>query len=275
VVAVGSNVLNLALELALIYGLGLGIGASAAATVFAQWAAAAVYLRIVLRELRVEHASLRPDLPALRALARVSGDLFVRTASLRAALLVTTAVAARLGTVQLAAHEVAFQIWNFLALALDAIAIAAQALTGRYLGAGDVAMARQSARRMIEWGVAGGIVLGVVIAVLRPLLPHVFSSDERVITLAAFLLWFVAVLQPVNAVVFVLDGVLIGAGDLRFLAWAMAGALVVFVPLAALVAVLDLGIGWLWAALGALMLARFAGLTWRFAGTRWEVTGAP
>jgi putative MATE family efflux protein len=274
VVAVGSNVVNLVLELTLIYGLGMGIGASAAATVFAQWLATAVYLRILLRAVRAEQTSVRPDARALRRLARVSVDLFVRTASLRGALLIATAVAARLGTVQLGAHQVAFELWNFLALALDALAIAGQAMTGRFLGAGDAEAARAAARRMLQWGLVAGLALGVVVAALSGVLPHVFTDDERVIDQAATVLWFVAVLQPLNSVVFVLDGVLIGAGDVRFLAWAMAAATLAFIPLALAVVAADGGLAWLWAALGVFMAARGAGLWLRYAGTGWQVTGA-
>src|SRR5690606_12719503 len=145
---------------------------------------------------------------------------------------------------------------------------------GRALGARDGAGARAAGRRMIEWGVALGVAAGVVVLALRTALPHVFSGDAAVVGLAAFLLTWVAVLQPVNAVAFVLDGILIGAGDMRFLAWAMAGAAAVFVPAALAVAGLDAGIGWLWAALGLLMTVRAATLLARFAGDRWLVLGA-
>ena len=212
--------------------------------------------------------------PTLRRLAVVGGDLFVRTAALRGSFLVATAVAARLGTVALAAHQIAFEIWNFLALTLDAIAIAGQALIGRYLGAGDVASARRSGRRMIEWGVGAGIVLGVATFALRTVLPHVFSSDPAVVGVAAFVLVFVAAMQPVNGVVFVLDGLLIGAGDLRYLAGAMLVSFVAFLPFAVAVPVLGLGIGWLWTALFVFMVARMVTLGVRWAGRGWAVTGA-
>ena len=133
--------------------------------------------------------------------------------------MVATAVAARIGTVDLAAHQVAFELWAFLAFALDAVAIAGQAIVGRSLGAGDGDDARAAGRRMIEWGVALGVGVALLLVALRPVLPHLFTDDEAVIALAQFLLLWVAVLQPLNAVAFVLDGVLIGAGDQQFLAW--------------------------------------------------------
>ncbi len=274
VVAIGTAGANLVIEVALIYGLDQGIGASALATVLAQVAGAAVYMRRVGWAARRQGADLAPHPASLVALGRVGRDLLVRTAALRAALVVATAVAARLGSVEVAAHQVAFEIWNFLALGLDAIAIAGQAMVGRALGAGDGAGARDAGRRMIEWGVALGAVLGVVVAALRTVLPHLFSDDAEVLALAGFLLLWVAALQPVNAVAFVLDGVLIGAGDMRFLAWAMILAAAVFIPAALAVLALDAGIGWLWAALGLLMATRASTLLARFASGRWIVLGA-
>ena len=273
-VAIGTAAANLVIEVTLIYGLGLGIGASALATVLAQVGGAAVYVRRVGRAARRHGADLAPHPASLAALARVGGDLLVRTAALRAALVVATAVAARLGSVDVAAHVIAFEIWNFLALGLDAIAIAGQAMVGRALGAGDGPGARDAGRRMIEWGVALGALIGVLVAVLRTVLPHLFTDDPEVLALATFLLLWVAALQPVNAVAFVLDGVLIGAGDMRFLAGAMIVAAAVFIPAALLVLALDAGIGWLWASLGLLMATRASTLLARFTSDRWIVLGA-
>ena len=273
-VAAGTAAGNLVLEVVLIYGLGQGIGASALATVLAQTAGAVVYVRRVGWAARRFGADLAPHPASLAALARVGRDLLVRTAALRAALVVATAVAARLGPVDVAAHQIAFEIWNVLALGLDAIAIAGQAMVGRALGAGDGRAARDAGRRMIEWGVALGILVGVLVALLRTVLPHLFTDDAEVLALAGFLLLWVAALQPVNAVAFVLDGVLIGAGDMRFLAWAMILAAAVFIPAALLVLALDAGIGWLWASLGLLMVTRSSTLLARFASDRWVVLGA-
>jgi putative MATE family efflux protein len=274
VVAVTTAGVNLVVEVVLIYGLDQGIGASALATVVAQTLAAAVYLSRIGRAVAALGVGLRPHAPSLRRLGAVGRDLLVRTAALRAALVVATAVATRLGTVEVAAHQVAFEIWSFLALGLDAIAIAGQAMVGRALGAGDGGAARAAGRRMIEWGVALGATAAGAVLALRTVLPHLFSGDAAVVGLAAFLLVWVAVLQPVNAVAFVLDGILIGAGDMRFLAWAMAGAAAVFVPAAVTVAALGAGIGWLWAAIALLMAVRAGTLLARFAGDRWIVLGA-
>ena len=194
--------------------------------------------------------------------------------ALRASLTVATALAARIGAADVAAHEVAFALWSFLALGLDAIAIAGQAMIGRFLGAGDTATARDVGRRMLELGTAAGAAVGVLVLVLRPVLPDVFTDDPEVLALAGFLLLFVAVLQPVNGAVFVLDGLLIGAGDMAFLARAMVGAALVVAPLAVAVAVLDLGIGWVWAAIAALMLSRLGVLALRWRSGAWAIAGA-
>jgi putative MATE family efflux protein len=273
-VTLATVVANLAIELVLIYGFDQGIGASALATVVAQLGGAAVYVRTIARDVRARDVALRPDPAALRRLAAVGRDLFIRTASLRLSLTLGTAVAARLGVVELGAYQIAFELWSFTALVLDSLAIAGQAITGRLLGAGDAERARAAGQRMIGWGVAAGGVFAVVIAVLRPALPTLFTNDQQVIALCAFLLWFVAALQPINAVVFVLDGILIGAGDMRFLAKAMVVAAVVFVPAALAVIALDLGIGWLWGALALLMLTRMVALLLRFITPAWQVTGA-
>jgi putative MATE family efflux protein len=275
VVTVLAVVVNLVLELSLIYWLGFGIGASALSTVVAQMGTAAAYVWWVARDVARQGVSVRPKLAAIRRLASVGRDLFVRTAALRLALTLATAVAARLGAVDLGAHQIAFEVWSFLALVLDSLAIAGQAMIGRLLGAGDAPGARAAARRMVQWGVAAGLAFSVAVGGLRTVLPRIFTEDAEVVALCAFVLVFVAVLQPLNAVVFVLDGVLIGAGDMRFLAWAMAGAAVAFAPAAGAVLLLGWGIGWLWASLSLLMVTRAAALAWRFRGDAWLVEGAP
>ena len=127
---------------------------------------------------------------------------------------------------------------------------------------------------MIEWGLATGMAATIVLLAIRPWLPLAFSSDEAVLSLVGFLMLHLAFIQPINGVVFALDGVLIGAGDMRFLAVAMAGAAAVFIPLAVWVMAAGAGIGWLWGAMWALMASRLVALLWRFAGSRWLIPGA-
>ncbi|KAA0233213.1 MAG: DNA damage-inducible protein F [Acidimicrobiales bacterium] len=274
-IALGTAALNLTLELILIYGLGYGIGASALATVTAQLVGAGIYVAWIARAVRRHHVSLRPHLPTLRRLSVVGRDLFIRTAALRGSLTIGTAVAARIGTVELAAYQIGYEVWSFLAFALDAIAIAGQAMVGRMLGAEEAEESRAAAQRMNEWSVGLGVIFGVVVFALRWVLPHVFTSDPMVVEVAAYSLIWVAAMQPINGLVFSLDGILIGAGDMRFLAWAMVAAAGAFLPLALSVVVFDLGITWLWCAVVVLMATRAGVLYVRFRGPHWQVTGAP
>jgi len=275
VIAVAANVLNLALEVLFVYGFDWGIAGSAWGTVVAQVTAGIAYMVIVGRSARRAGASLLPTRAGVRQTAVVGGPLIVRTASLLAVFLATTALAARVSDDAVAAHQIAFQVFLFLALSLDALAIAAQAMIGRSLGAVDAPQARAVARRMLEWGVVVGIGFGVVLAAVRPWLVPVFTDDPRVEDLADQLLLIVALLQPLNAVVFVLDGVLIGAGDQRFLAVAMIAATFgVYLPAALAVTIAGGGILALWGALALWFAARAIGLGWRYAGPRWQVTGA-
>ncbi len=274
VVAVVAAAANLLLEVVLILGLGYGVGASAASTVLAQWGAAAVYLLGVGRRTAELDVRLRPSPRSVGRLARVGVALIVRTVALRLAFASATAVAARLGTAAVGAHQIAFELWNALAFALDAIAIAGQALVGRLLGAGDVAAARAATRRMIEISAAFGVVVGLLILATRTVLPRAFSDDPAVLSLTAFVLIFVGAMQPINGVVFALDGVLMGAGDMRYLAVAMVGAALLFLAAAAVLLATGAGLGWLWTAITGLMLARLVALVVRIGGDRWLVPGA-
>jgi putative MATE family efflux protein len=274
VVAAAGAVVNIGLNLVLVYPVGLGIAGSALGTVLAQAGMATAFLAVVVRGARRQGASLRPDLPGIRAAAQTGLPLVVRTVTLRAALLLTTYVAAASGTVAVAAHQVAFTIWLFLSLMLDAVAIAGQAIVGRYLGAADVAGTRAATRRMVEWGVGSGIVLGATLLALRVAFVPLFTEDPAVRDLLTSVLVVAAVAQPVCGVVFALDGVLIGAGDGRYLALAGVVTLGCFAPLALLVLWSDGGLVWLWWAFNAFMLARLVTLVTRWRGEAWLVTGA-
>ncbi|WP_229758740.1 MATE family efflux transporter [Peterkaempfera bronchialis] len=274
VVAVAGFSANLLLNVGLVYGAGLGVAGSAWGTVLAQCGMAAAYLLVVLRGARRHHAALRPDLAGIRACARAGGPLLVRTMSLRAVLVIATAVAARLGDEQVAAHQVAMTLWSFLAFALDAIAIAGQAIIGRYLGAGDVEGTRAATRRMVRWGVGAGVVLGLLVVLGRPLYVPLFTPDAAVQDRLTVVLLIVALTQPVSGVVFVLDGVLMGAGDGPYLAWAMLATLVVFAPVALLLPAAGGGLVALWWGMALFMLVRLGMLGWRARTGAWLVTGA-
>ncbi|MFC7388323.1 MATE family efflux transporter [Sphaerisporangium rhizosphaerae] len=272
-VSVGSFALNAVLNAFFVLGFHWGIAGSAWGTVTAQGLGALVYLVVVARAARRHRVSLRPDLAGVRASGTASIALIIRTVCLRVVLIAATAVATRMGVAQLAAHAIATQIWSLLAYALDAIAIAGQAITGRTLGAGRSDHTRAATRTMVVWGVGCGVVLGAATLALRPVIPHLFGADAAVSAELVAVLWPVALLQPVAGVVFVLDGVLIGAGDRRYLAWASAITTAVYLPAAYAVVHLGGGLVALWAALGVWMAARLVTLGSRAYGRAWLVTG--
>ncbi|MGW0772961.1 MATE family efflux transporter [Streptomyces sp. NPDC002835] len=273
-VAVCGFAANAGLNVALVYGADLGIAGSAWGTVIAQCGMAAAYLVVVVRGARKHGSSLRPDAAGIRASAQAGVPLLVRTLSLRAVLMIATAVAARLGDTEIAAHQIVLSLWSLMAFALDAIAIAGQAIIGRYLGAGDAAGARQACRRMVQWGVASGVVLGILVVASRPLVTPLFTGDPAVQDTLIPALLVVAVSQPLAGVVFVLDGVLMGAGDGPYLAVAMLLTLAVFAPVALLVPALGGGLTALWWAMTLMMTVRLLTLWWRASSGRWVVTGA-
>jgi len=273
-VAVAGFVANAVLNMCLVYGADLGIAGSAWGTVIAQWGMAAVYLTVVVRGARRHGASLRPDTAGIRASAQAGAPLLVRTLSLRAILMIATAVAARLGDADIAAHQIILSLWSLLAFALDAIAIAGQAIIGRYLGGEDTQGARDACRRMVQWGIAVGVVLGALVVIARPVFLSLFTGDIVVKDAALPALLVVALSQPICGVVFVLDGVLMGAGDGLYLAWAMVLTLAVFAPVALLVPALGGGLTALWGAMTLMMAVRMLTLWLRTRSGRWIVTGA-
>lgn len=277
-IAVAMQSVNALLNLMLVYGVGgwdgLGLTGSAVGTAIAQWLAGLAYLVVMVRTARRAGTSLAPDLPGVLQAAQASVPLIVRTLTLRIALLVTVVVAAAQSPAAIAAHQVAANIWGLLALALDAIAIAAQTLTGQALGAGDALRARALTRLMTWWGAGAGLVLGLLLLAGHRVVPALFTPDPDVRALLATVLLVQAVWQPVNGIVFVLDGVLIGAGDARYLAVAGVATLALFMPLALVVWHTEAGLTWLWWSFGAFMAARFATLLLRARGTSWMRLGA-
>ncbi len=269
---------NALLNWLFIYGFGWGIAGSAAGTVVAQWGMVAAYAVMVGRLARRHAASVLPQREGVRGSARSGGWLFLRTVSLRAALLATVAVATMLGTDELAGWQIAFTLFSTAAFALDALAIAAQALIGKGLGAGDEAGVRRVLRRTVAWGAWFGVIVGVLVAATSGVMGLVFTGDASVAALVQPALLVLAIAQPVCGVVFVLDGVLMGAGDARYLALAGALNLVPFVPVLVLIAVLHptgaAGLAWLAAAFfGVYMLARLLTLGWRVRRPEWVTVG--
>ncbi len=270
---------NALLNWLFIYGFGWGIAGSAAGTVVAQWGMVAAYAVVIGRLARRHAASVLPQREGVRGSARSGGWLFLRTVSLRVALLATVGVATALGTEELAGWQVAFTIFSTAAFALDALAIASQALIGRGLGAGDEPFVRQVLGRTVAWGAWFGVVVGLVIAALSGVIGIAFTGDRDLAALIQPALLVLAVAQPVCGIVFVLDGVLMGAGDARYLAIAGAVNLVPYVPALLLVAAVHphgaAGLAWLAVCFfGVYMLARLGTLGWRVRRSEWLAVGA-
>ncbi len=252
---------NALLNAVFIYGFGWGIAGSAIGTVAAQWGMVGAYVLVARRLARRHAASLRPQREGLSGTARSGGWMFVRTVSLRIALLATVAVATGLGSAELAGWQIAFTIFSTAAFALDALAIAAQALVGRALGAADDDTVGRVLRRTSAWGIWFGVIVGAVIAAASGVIGLVFTGDPAIAALIQPALLVLALAQPLAGFVFVLDGVLIGAGDARYLALAGVLNLVPYVPALVLVALFagagPGGLAWLAAAFfGVYMLAR-------------------
>ena len=271
VVLIAANVVNVVLEVVLVYGFDLGLDGSALGTVVAQLGMGAAFVVLLLR---APARSRRPARALLRRLTSMGGDLIVRTGALLAAFGLAGAVLARTGEDALAAHQIGFQLFLLIALVLDAIAIAGQVIVGRLLGAGRADEAWAAARRMIGWSLVVGLGWTVLLAAMAGILPRAFTSDPAVLDRAAELWPLLALLIPSGAVVFALDGILIGAGDTRFVAAAMVLSLAAFVPVVLSASAFGWGVVGVWAAIHVLMAARLATTAWRFAGRRWAVVGA-
>ncbi|MCK2025358.1 MATE family efflux transporter [Microbacterium sp. SSW1-47] len=265
---------NALLNWLFIYGFGWGIAGSAAGTVAAQWGMVAAYVLVVQRLASRHSASLRAQRDGLRNTATSGGWLFLRTVSLRVALLATVAVATGVGTDELAGWQIVFTIFSAAAFALDALAIAAQALIGKELGAGDEQQVQRVLGRTVAWGAWFGVAVGAVIAALSGVLGIVFTGDPHVAALVQPALLVLAVAQPIAGVVFVLDGVLMGANDARYLAIAGGLNLVPFLPVLWIIAAtgVDGAAGLIWLAVaffGVYLLARLGTLGWRVRSGRW------
>jgi putative MATE family efflux protein len=275
IVAIAGFGVNAALNAVLIYGLGLGVAGSALGTVAAQWGMAAVYLVIAVRAARREGIPLSPGLRGVSASAAAGGWLLLRTASLRAAMVATTVAGTAAGTAELAALQVTLTIFSLLAFVLDAYAIAGQALVGHGLGSADVPRVRLVTARLLRFGLLSGVGIGVAVALAAPGIGVVFTSDAAVRALLPPMLWVLAASVPLAGLVFVLDGILIGAGDARYLAWTGLLNVAVYLPLLWLSSQADDPILWLVVAFAFGYLgARAVTLSLRSRGGHWMVTGA-
>ena len=271
VILVAANAANVVLEVLFVYAFGWGIEGSAWGTAIAQLGMGVAFLVVILRGMRLADARLRLGLA--RRVLSLGKWIFVRTTALMSSFVLAGAVATRFGEAAIGAHQVAFQLWIFLALVLDSVAIAGQIIVGRELGAGRREDAYGASERMIWLSVALGSAFAVVMLGLGGVLPRAFTGDASVLDEAALLWPFFALMQPLNGAVFALDGILIGAGDGPFLAGSMVAAFLACatVLLAALAG--DWGIRGVWIALVLLIVVRLTLMTVRFRRGRWLVTG--
>ncbi len=270
-VLIAGNVANLVLEVLFVYGFGWGIEGSAWGTAVAQTGMGALFVWVILRRIGLRRAAIVPRLA--RRLLTVGAFLFVRTAALISSFVIAGAVVARFGDAPLGAHQIAFQLWVFLALVLDSIAIAGQIIVGRELGASRPGEAYSASVRMIQLSVATGIAFSLLLLALADVLPRVFSSDPDVLAQCRELWPIFALMQPVNGAVFALDGILIGASDGPFIAASMVVAFACCASALIAAYVLDGGVRGVWLALLLLVLVRLATMGSRFRRRRWLVTG--
>jgi putative MATE family efflux protein len=273
------NGLSAALCPLLVHGAGLGLPGSAVANVTGQVVGAGLFLAALRRERAAAPVdapvALRPVPALLRAQLATGRDLLARSLAFQACFLSAAAVAARFGAPIVAAHQIVLQLWFFMALVLDAVAIAAQSLVGAALGGGEVRRARGLARQVGAYGLVLGTGFGVLFAALSGVLPRVFTTDAAVLAAVPAAWWFFAGMQPVAGVVFALDGVLLGAGDAAYLrTWTLVAAAAGFLPLTWASLVLGWGLVGIWAGLSALVLIRLVAVLLRMRSGRWAVAGA-
>lgn len=273
--------LNIAANYVLIYVLDLGVTGSAIGTSAIQWLMFVVYALILLPRMRQHGVGFAPTTVGLRATAQVGSWLLVRSASLRVAVLATVLTATSLGTEVLAAHQIVFNVYSTMAFALDALAIAAQALIGKELGASNVAAVRALTKTMIRWSVGFGVITGILLGVGAFWLPHIFTTDPTVIAATTAGLIVLAVSQPLSGYVFVLDGILMGAGDAKYLGLVGIANIIIYLPALAGLAVLanqatHIGaVGWVWVGFaGVYLAARALGLWLRIRRDTWIRVGA-
>jgi len=258
----------------LVYGwLGLPrmeLAGSAVANLVGQWLAALLFCRSLL----AERVPLRVDFTVLRAQVVMGRDLLVRTLAFQACFVSAAAVAARFGAASVAAHQVVLQLWGFLALVLDSLAIAAQSLVGAALGAGQLAHAKSVAWRVTIFSTLAAAVLATAFAVGASVLPTLFTDDRSVLDAIGVPWWFLVAQLPIAGIVFALDGVLLGAGDAKFMRNAtLVSALVGFLPPIWLSLAFGWGLAGIWSGLTTFMVLRLVFVGWRAFSGRWLVAG--
>ncbi len=277
-IALFVNGLNIALDYALIYGEfgfpNMGLLGAAIASVACQVLGAGLCLWILFSssyasEYRLTQWRFQPS--RFRSLATIGRDLAVRTGALRFSLIFATATASRMGAVFLSSHEIAFQLWIFCSDSVDGLAVAGQALVAKYLGADRTEKAIQLGKTLIVWGCSAGLAFGLGYFFFKEPLIHLFTkSPDMIQSLNNEIFPLLILFQPLNGIVFVLDGVLIGAHDTRFLMWAMLiGAFIIYIPISWLSLQFGFGLFGIWVGLSLFMVYRMTTNLVRLLGRRW------
>ncbi len=273
--------LNILGNYLLIYVLGLGVIGSALGTSVIQWLMLAVYAAILIPRMRKYDVGFAPTTAGLRATAQVGSWLLVRSASVRVAIMATVLTATSLGTEVLAAHQIVFNVYSTMAFALDALAIAAQALIGKELGASNVPTVRALTSTMIRWSFGFGVITGLLLGATAVWLPYAFTTDPAVIEATTAGLIVLAVSQPLSGYVFVLDGILMGAGDAKYLGLIGIANIVIYLPALAGLASLATNathigaVAYVWIGFaGVFVAARALGLWLRIRKDTWIRLGA-
>jgi putative MATE family efflux protein len=270
VITITASALNLVLEMLFVWVFRWGVAGSAWSTVIVEWLAFGVFATFVFLRARGLQATGVPRRADLRETLDIGGWMVLRTAALTAALTMLTATAARISPEALAANQIAYQVWLALAFAVSGIEVANNALVGKHLGAQTPDIARRVARRSLEYGIGIGLVSAAVVIAARYPLAAIFTNDAAVRELAAQALLIVAVMQPIAAVAFTLDGLFVGSGDVRFLALLMVSAFVlVFLPWSLLVLANGWSLNALWLVVGGWIAFRAAAGTIRYRSGRW------
>lgn len=267
IVVVLANILNAILAFLFVYGFDWSLAGAAWATVIAQTTGGVYLASKVISQASHAGASLRPNLSEIMIAAQHGVALIIRSASLQATFLIATMLAAGLGDVSLASHRIAISIVTLLAFSLDALAIAGQTLTGRFLGAGDFETLHAYTTRLMQFGVLTGILAAALLFLTRNFAPYLFTTDAEVIATLLPILTAIAILQPISGLVFVLDGILIGASDNRYLAFAMTISFLVYLPMAYFAR--D-NLTYLWLAYCGFIIARLITLLARIRTTAWQ-----
>jgi len=263
-VTVGLNLVNLVGDPLLIFVAGWGLRGAALATVIAQWTGALWFLFLLKKRQELGIQLGVPRWSEFRPLATAGAELIARTAGLLAVFTMATAAAARIGTATVAAHQVAAQVWLFLSLVLDSLAIAGQALVGSFLGQDRVDDARAASNRMLQWGFAFGTILGLIFLIIGPWLPRLFTEDAEIVALVAGVMPFVAALQPIGALVFVWDGIFMGAREFRFLMVSTLAAAAVAAVILIFAATAGWGLTGVWWGITTLIVGRLGLLALRY-----------